>query len=138
MSEVKQKDQLIEEMQLKSDKELTSLRKERDLLQQHRRDEEHKDSNLEQTRSRELLHSKGQVEQLIEELHQAQQSQLHAEQLAANAQREAIKERSLTKTNLSLLEVKFVTLSLSFYSDRRRSRTNETRSNNSSLLFITS
>ena len=93
-------------MQLKNEKELSNLRKERDLLQEHLRREQEKDSNLDQTRTRETIQLRARLEQLTEELNQFQQLKLHAEQLAANAQRELIKERSLTKTNLSLLEVK--------------------------------
>ena len=103
--ELTQKDQILNEIQMKSEKEMSSLRKERDLLQQQLRLENDRDLNFEQNRSREILQFKGKIAQLIEELNQSQQAKLHAEQIAANAQRELIKERSLIKTNLSLLEV---------------------------------
>lgn len=106
-SELIQKDQIINEMQLKSDKEVFSLRKERDLLQQQIRNGNEKDLNDEQNRNRELIHSKGKIDQLIDELNQLQQEKLHAEQIAANAQRELIKETSMNKTKISLLEVRF-------------------------------
>lgn len=119
-SELIQKDQIINEMQLKSDKELFSLRKERDLLQQQIRNGNEKDLNDEQNRNRELIHSKGKIDQLIDELTQLQQEKLHAEQIAANAQRELIKETSMNKTRISLLEVRLVLFSsilfVSFFS----------------------
>lgn len=105
-SELTQKDQILNEIQMKYDKDLLSLRKERDLLQQQLRLENEKDFNEEQYRSREFHQLKGKVEQLIEELNQAQQEKLHAEQISSNAQRELLKERSMIKTNLSLLEVR--------------------------------
>jgi hypothetical protein len=43
---------------------------------------------------------------LIQELNEAREVKLHAEQIAAASQRELLKERSLTKTNASLIEVK--------------------------------
>jgi hypothetical protein len=49
---------------------------------------------------------KGKVEQLIQELNEAREVKLHAEQTGASAQRELLKERSLSKTNSSLIEVK--------------------------------
>lgn len=104
-SELAQRDRVLSEIQLKNEKDLLSLRKERDLLQQHLRQEQDKDSNFEQNRSREILQCKGKIEQLNEEFNQLQQAKLHAEQIAANAQRELLKERSLIKTNLSLIEV---------------------------------
>ena len=61
-SELAKKDQIIDEIQLKSEKELTALRKERDLLQQHLRQENEKDTNFEQNRSREILQYKGKLD----------------------------------------------------------------------------
>jgi hypothetical protein len=90
---------------LKTEKELGTLRKERDLLQQHIRQEHQKDSNIEQNRSREITQLKARVEQYIQELNEAREVKLHAEQIAAAAQRELLKERSLSKTNSSLIEV---------------------------------
>jgi hypothetical protein len=46
------------------------------------------------------------MEQFIQELNEARELKLHAEQIAAAAQRELLKERSLSKTNSSLIEVK--------------------------------
>ncbi|CAF1558590.1 unnamed protein product [Adineta ricciae] len=103
-SELSQKDQIAEEFQLKTEKELGALRKERDLLQQHIRQEHQKDSTIEQTRARELTQLKAKVEQLNQELNEAREVKLHAEQIAAAAQRELLKERSLFKTNSSLIE----------------------------------
>jgi hypothetical protein len=105
-SELSQRDQITNEIQLKTDKEVAALRKERDLLQQHIRQEHQKDSNIEQNRSREITQLKARIEQVIQELNEAREVKLHAEQIAAAAQRELLKERSLTKTNLSLIEVK--------------------------------
>ena len=105
-SELSQKDQIAEEFQLKTEKELGALRKERDLLQQHIRQEHQKDSTTEQNRARELTQLKAKVEQLNQELNEAREVKLHAEQIAAAAQRELLKERSLSKTNSSLIEVK--------------------------------
>jgi hypothetical protein len=48
---------------------------------------------------------KGKIEQLIQELNEAREVKLHAEQMGASAQRELLKERSLSKTNSSLIEV---------------------------------
>jgi hypothetical protein len=45
------------------------------------------------------------MEQFIQELNEARELKLHAEQIAAAAQRELLKERSLSKTNSSLIEV---------------------------------
>jgi len=45
------------------------------------------------------------VEQFNQELNEAREVKLHAEQIAAAAQRELLKERSLSKTNSSLIEV---------------------------------
>ncbi|CAF1114562.1 unnamed protein product [Adineta ricciae] len=103
-SELSQKDQIAEEFQLKTEKELGALRKERDLLQQHIRQEHQKDSTIEQNRARELTQLKAKVEQLNQELSEAREVKLHAEQIAAAAQRELLKERSLSKTNSSLIE----------------------------------
>jgi hypothetical protein len=41
----------------------------------------------------------------MQELNEAREVKLHAEQIAAAAQRELLKERSLSKTNFSLIEV---------------------------------
>jgi hypothetical protein len=41
----------------------------------------------------------------MQELNEARELKLHAEQIAAAAQRELLKERSLSKTNSSLIEV---------------------------------
>jgi hypothetical protein len=97
---------------LKTEKELSALRKERDLLQQHIRQEHQKDTNIEQNRSREIVQLKARVEQLLQEINESREVKLHAEQIAAAAQRELLKERSLSKTNSSLIEVnkKFVDL----------------------------
>lgn len=105
-SELTQKEKIMSEIELKYEREAMALRKERDLLQQNLRQEYQKDTNFEQHRSREIQQYKGKVEQLSDELTQAQEAKLHAEQIAASAQRELLKERSLIKTNLSLLEVK--------------------------------
>jgi hypothetical protein len=48
---------------------------------------------------------KGRVEQFNQELNEARELKLHTEQIAAAAQRELLKERSLSKTNSSLIEV---------------------------------
>ncbi|CAF3875567.1 unnamed protein product [Adineta steineri] len=103
-SELSQRDQIAEEIQLKTEKELGALRKERDLLQQHIRQEHQKDSNIEQNRSREIIQLKAKVEQYIQELNEAREVKLHAEQIAAAAQRELLKERSVSKTSSSLVE----------------------------------
>jgi hypothetical protein len=41
----------------------------------------------------------------MQELNEAREIKLHAEQIASAAQRELLKERSLSKTNSSLIEV---------------------------------
>lgn len=105
-SEISQRDQIANEIQFKIEKELSALRKERDLLQQHIRQEHQKDSNIEQTRAREIAQLKARTEQLLQELNEAREVKLHAEQIAAAAQREVLKETSLSKTNLSLIEVR--------------------------------
>jgi len=93
---------------LKTDKELAALKKERDLLQQHIRQEHQKDSNIDQNRSRETNQYKARIEQYLDELNEARELKLHAEQIAAAAQRELLKERSVLKTNSSLIEVRFL------------------------------
>ncbi|CAF1914171.1 unnamed protein product [Rotaria magnacalcarata] len=103
-SELSQRDQIASEIQLKTEKELVALRKERDLLQQHIRQEYQKDSNIEQNRSKETTQLKAKIEQLIQELNESREVKLHAEQTAAATQRELLKERSLSKTNSSLIE----------------------------------
>ncbi|UJR07569.1 hypothetical protein I4U23_011856 [Adineta vaga] len=103
-SELSQRDQLIEETQLNKEKESSALRKERDLLQQQIRQEYQKDSTIEQNRSREITQLKAKIEQLNQELNEAREVKLHAEQSAASSQRELLKERSLSKTNSSLVE----------------------------------
>ncbi|CAF1452548.1 unnamed protein product [Rotaria sordida] len=103
-SELSQRDQIANEIKLKTEKELGALRKERDLLQQHIRQENQKDTNIEQNRSREITQLKAKVEQFTQELNEAREVKLHAEQIAATAQRELLKERSLSKTNFSLVE----------------------------------
>jgi hypothetical protein len=95
----------MNEIQLKTEKELGALRKERDLLQQHIRQEHQKDSNIEQNRAREITQLKAKIEQFMQELNEAREIKLHAEQIASAAQRELLKERSLSKTNSSLIEV---------------------------------
>ena len=105
-SELAQRDQIDSEIQLKTDKELAALRKERDLLQQHIRQEHQKDSSIEQNRSREMTQLKAKIEQLHLELNEAREVKFHAEEIAASAQRELLKERSLSKTNSSLIEVR--------------------------------
>lgn len=105
-SEISQRDQIAEEIQLKTEKELAALRKERDLLQQHIRQEHQKDSSVEQNRAREITQLTARIQQLIQELDEAREVKLHAEQNAAAAQRELLKERSLAKTNSSLVEVR--------------------------------
>lgn len=104
-SELSQRDQISNEMQLKTERELGALRKERDLLQQHIRQEHQKDSNIEQNRAREIAQLKARTEQFLQELNEAREVKLHAEQIAAAAQRELLKERSLSKTHTSLTEV---------------------------------
>ena len=104
-SELGQRDQIANEIQVKTDKELGALRKERDLLQEHLRQEHHNDTQLEQNRSREMSQLKAKAHQLNEELNEARQAKLHAEQLASSSQRELLKERSIAKTNSSLVEV---------------------------------
>ncbi|CAF1539285.1 unnamed protein product [Rotaria sp. Silwood1] len=103
-SELSQRDQIASEIQLKTEKELGALRKERDLLQQHIRQENQKDTNIEQNRSREITQLKAKIEQFVQELNEAREVKLHAEQIASAAQRELLKERSLSKTNSSLIE----------------------------------
>lgn len=93
---------------MKTDKELAALKKERDLLQQHIRQEHQKDSNIDQNRSRETNQYKARIEQYLDELNEARELKLHAEQIAAAAQRELLKERSVLKTNSSLIEVRFL------------------------------
>lgn len=104
-SELAQRDQIANEIQLKTEKELGALRKERDLLQQHIRQEHQKDTNIEQSRAREIAQLKARTEQLLGEINEAREAKLHAEQIAAAAQRELLKETSLSKTNSSLIEV---------------------------------
>lgn len=104
-SDLSQRDQIANEIQLKTEKELGALRKERDLLQQHIRQEHQRDSNIEQSRLREIAQLKARTEQLLMELNEAREVKLHAEQIAGAAQRELLKETSLSKTNSSLIEV---------------------------------
>ncbi|CAF1154833.1 unnamed protein product [Rotaria sp. Silwood1] len=74
-SELSQRDQIASEIQLKTEKELGALRKERDLLQQHIRQENQKDTNIEQNRSREITQLKAKIEQFIQELNEARENE---------------------------------------------------------------
>ena len=61
-SELSQRDRIDNEIQLKTKKQLGALRKERDLLQQHIRQEHHKYSNIEEIRAREIAQLKARTE----------------------------------------------------------------------------
>ena len=104
-SELSQRDQIANEIQLKTEKELAALREEHDLLRQYIRQEHQKDSNIEQTRAREIAQLKARTEQLLQESNEAREVKLHAKQIAAPAQREVLKETSSSKANLFLIEV---------------------------------
>ncbi|CAF1112719.1 unnamed protein product [Didymodactylos carnosus] len=99
-----QNEQILQELRLKHDKELSILKKERDLLQQRFKQENTQDLNREHQVQRESQQMKLKIQTLLTEIHELKELKDHAELQSQAIQREQLKHLSETKANTGLTE----------------------------------